>query len=247
MLAKSERSEQSGLGVAIRLDDLGLSERTYAHETSSTGTASKVADLLGSGERVAMIIFGKKLQRDGTLDSRGLETMAAVASIYNDISAIAEKNVQNLAVIFSGGRSSSYVIRGLDLPTEASVMKRDLESRGVRPENAILEEDSCDTVGNVILSYPLVKSFGATAVLLIAEKPMMDRTMKIAKRVFGESVTMMEETAEVKLSPQYVLYNRVKEKLAFLILFERNFNGVEANDIEEFTKRLKSTSLYRRG
>jgi uncharacterized SAM-binding protein YcdF (DUF218 family) len=124
-------------------------------------------------------------------------------------------------------------------------VSRDLESRGVKAKNVLLEENSYDTVGNVILSYPAVKSFGASSIVFLAEKEMMNRIRKIADRVYGKSVGIIEESAEVALSVPYRVYNMVKEKVVYFVMFEHNFKDVRENDIAEFTRRLRATSLYR--
>jgi uncharacterized SAM-binding protein YcdF (DUF218 family) len=219
---------------------------TGIRDTATQNNVERIGEALDSGARVVLLVFGKKLRRDGTLDHRGIATVNKVEELYKEIHRKVEGRTEGLTILLTGGKSSSYVLRGVEVPTEAETMKRELVPRGVSEDRIILEEGSYDTVGNVILSFPKIRAIDANKVVLIAEEPMMDRALKITRKVFGSSYELIPEPAGVKLSAPYKLYNKQKEWLAFKLLFERNFGGIEEGDVEGFMHRLNQRHLYKR-
>ena len=219
---------------------------TGIRDTATQNNVERIEEALKRGDKVVLLVFGKKLRRGGTLDDRGIETVNKVEELYKKIHRKVEGRTEGLTILLTGGKSSSYVLRGVEVPTEAEIMKRELVSRGVSEDRITLEEGSYDTVGNVILSFPKIRAIGANKVVLIAEEPMMDRALKITRKVFGSSYELIPEPAGVKLSALYKLYNKPKEWLAFKLLFERNFGRIEEGDAEGFMHRLNQRYLYKR-
>ncbi|MCL5239721.1 MAG: YdcF family protein, partial [Candidatus Marsarchaeota archaeon] len=148
-------------------------------------------------EKVAALVFGKKLRRDGTLDQRGLAVVSKAEELYR------RAGREKLTLVLSGGKSSSYVLRGVNVPSEASAMKKELVARGVAEESMLLEEGSYDTIGNVILAYPLIKSLGAKKLVLVGERPMISRAEKIVRKVMGGAYEIRTEPADVELGRAY--------------------------------------------
>ena len=143
---------------------------------------NKINEELDKG-KVVIIVFGKKLRRDGSLHYRGLQTLNKVEEIYKKV-----ENKQNLYIILTGGKSSSYVLRNKEIRSEAHAMYEELKARGVNTNNILLEENSYDTTGNVIFSYPIVKSLNNNTIVLVAEEPMIERGYRIARKVFEKNI-----------------------------------------------------------
>ncbi len=178
----------------------------------------RINESLDRGERVVVLVFGKKLKRDGTLDEKGTQVIKELARLYKEIEQASGANIDKVAVLLTGGRNSSYLLRGVKLPSEASVMFKALQAEGVDPANLLLEQKSYDTVTNVLFSYPIVKGFGATTVVVVAEEYMAERALRIASSVFDKSDTIFVKPVRIELSPLAKAFEELKEWLAIRAL-----------------------------
>jgi uncharacterized SAM-binding protein YcdF (DUF218 family) len=205
--------------------------------------ARAVAERLNNGEQVAVLVFGKQLRSDGTLDRRGRATVEETDRFYNAVEQLAGKNISNLTIILSGNKSANYEITKKRVPSEASVMRKELVARGVRSDILKLENRSCNTEGNVILSALIIRKINPSAVVLICEDPMKWRTMKLARRVLGDSIQILSEPAKLEINGAYGEYNKARERLGYLF-FLISFAGVPDGDIDNFYRRLNKLPLY---
>ena len=224
--------------------------KTAAISEQHNSNLKRIDKALRGGDPVAIVVFGKKLRKDGTLDYRGQTTVEKVATLQREIVAgfggEYEWVAQMSTIILTGGKSSSYRLRGVEVPTEAGVMYNALKADVGTYAQFKLEENSFDTIGNIIFSYPHVEAVGARMIVLVAERPMMDRTLKETRRVFGGSYDILVEPAEVRLSALYRAYNRVKEWASHKFLFERNFKDIADGDVAAFREKNAHRTVYKK-
>lgn len=225
---------------STRVHDTAPIKSIYAVE-ETPHLITDIKEALDRGDRVVMLVFGKRLRSDGTLDERGVRIVDELASLYNRIEKEMGGRMQNLAVLFTGGENSGYLISGAKLPSEASVMYKALLAKGVNPQNVFLEERSYDTVSNVLLSYPIAKSFGANTIVVFAEEHMAERALRIINEIFDESDAVMVKPVRVKLNPLDRLLANAKEWLAMHML--RLLIGVRRRQFDAYYDELSIASL----
>lgn len=178
----------------------------------------KIDESLQKGDRVVLLVFGKRLNMDGSLDGRGKEVIKEVAHLYEEIERTSGSDIKNLAVLLTGGKNSGYLFKDIKLPSESSVMLKALEAEGVKPLNVLLEQKSYDTVSNVFYSYPIVKDFRATTVVVVAEEFMAERALKIASEVFDMTDSIYVKPVKVELSHTKKIFERIREWIAIKAL-----------------------------
>ncbi len=178
----------------------------------------KIVGSLNRGDRVALLVFGKKLDRKGSTNEEtaksdeGRQVVAGLAQLYEEIEARGG-NMNNLEVVLSGGHFHRYVLSGnsKNMTTEAVLMKRYLHELGVDPKNLVLEKKSYDTVTNILFSKPLIEKFGAKTVVVVSEEFMAQRAMETTERIMGNEISIYVKPVKLEINQAVKAYYMFKE------------------------------------
>ena len=114
---------------------------------------------------------------------------------------------------------------------ESVEMKQRLVRAGIPEEQIYTEEQSMDTVGNFVFSWPILEDLDVSGMVLITDSFHMDRSLWLADRILGEGYSVFPYSASRKSPPHTDRFERlVKESLKF----DFNMFGLESGNRESF-------------
>lgn len=172
------------------------------------------------------IVLSYESKRDGSLKDQGAERVARSAQLY--------KKGQVEKIVMTGGWRLDLNNKS-DAPTHAKVMAAYAVSLGVSPEDIFQEEQSVDTVGQLILTKrDILVPENLQDIIIVTHKYHLPRVSKIAKVVFGPEYAVSYEGIEKKLLAPGVRDNERRSLQAFF----RTFEGVASGDTGGLVDRL---------
>lgn len=172
----------------------------------------------------ALIVHGGGLTSDGELMTKPAERMRiAVTAWHNDIAP-------NL--VATGGYSFM-----LDRPpheTEAAVMQRYALNHGLPVEAIFTEEDSLDTVGNVLFTkQQVVMPNEWERLSVVTSRSHLPRTLKIYRHIMGDEYDIQGIPAPEKVT----VSDRIYEKIGATMMNEV-LRGTKPGDDDAIHERL---------
>lgn len=147
------------------------------------------------------------------------------------------KNREYLDMVLSG--------KGRNHVTEAESMKSYLTFLGIPEKHCYLEEQSLDTLGNMVFSQPIISQIlsgqASKNIGLVTDSNHMMRSNSLAKKVFGTKYEIFPLPTPKLFNPRAQLFEYLALTVTQLDLW---VNRVETGNQEMFEEYIKGHPLY---